>query len=272
MATISANASRSAPDLIGDFPIASYVETTFRTNAESTSPADGGAPNGVASFFQWSTCGELAGVGGVNCTNGAIEIDTIEAWSNYAGSNGPDGGVHNWCGATDCITNRHDVGQFFWAGYKFLPSGFTFSQYHKFGSLTTSDGTHIVTCEYIDDKLIASAAGPSDPAYPCTSTPGVYAPAPGPYSYGGGSPAERQDLAFWVGNISWYGHNGCPGSHGQYTQWCLKMPDGAIYAWIKSVKVYTCADWQRDSTGLNPHCFGGPTLRTGSRGEQLYQR
>jgi hypothetical protein len=42
-----------------------------------------------------------------------------------------------------------------------------------------------------------------------------------------------------------------------------------MHTYIKSIQVWTCADWKRGSTGPNPNCFG-PILVTNADGSQTY--
>ena len=115
-----------------DFPNM-YIETVARVTRTFGQPANSGGPNDV-----W-TWGDPPGC--------PIEIDVFELYEDQGGF--ADGSAHSWCTGQDAYR---------WFSYSdpngHLPPGYAVTDYHKYGTLLTSDGsTEIYACGFVDDRL-----------------------------------------------------------------------------------------------------------------------
>jgi len=117
-----------------DFPnmYLEYVHRIDNTFGTVAPPQSG--PNGV---YTWSA--QAQAIGG-----GPIEWDPGELY-------GSSGGYGN--GAM--INHANSGFRWFWRSYSTnnLPSGWRPSDYHKYGLLITSNGSSIIGCNFVDDKL-----------------------------------------------------------------------------------------------------------------------
>jgi hypothetical protein len=113
-----------------DFP-SMYIETVARVTRTFGQPANSGGPNDV---WTWS-----------DPPNCPIEIDVFELYEDQTGFS--DGSTHSWCTNQDAYR---------WQSYSTnnLPPGYKVTDYHKYGTLLTSDGaTEIYACGFVDDLL-----------------------------------------------------------------------------------------------------------------------
>jgi hypothetical protein len=147
-------------------------------------------------------------------------------------------------------------------------------QYHKVGVLVTTDnGFDVRICSFIDDVPIPTSLNGDDV--------GVCHPYTMHYAIGanldsGSSVGARQILFWWLGGwpfVDVAPAHSCPDSNGAYVPGCFNMnpPFGDVFNYIKSIKVYSCADNARGSTGPNPHCLGESAITTGSKGQTFHK-
>ena len=225
-------------NLLNDYPLASYIEIVARDNTGQNfpcpqpNPQNGCEPN--VDFFTWSAAawsGQCYQNGQYVCQ--VLEMDDVENWApqNYEGM----GALHNWNAGGAATGN--------WQGANLYDS----SVYHRYGALITTNGnSDVKVCSYLDGALKG-----------CSSYVGDSIPLPGTKYDNSGSYAQRNTLAIWSDSFNNY-----------------PVGVGALandqHYYIKSISVWSCADWPRNSTGPNPHCFGGPSPTTGSDGSQFY--
>ena len=113
-----------------DFPNM-YIETVARVARTFGAPNNSGGPNDV---WTWS-----------DPPNCALEIDVFELYEDQGGF--ADGSTHSWCTGVDAYR---------WQSYTTnnLPPGWAPTDYHKYGTLLTSDGvTEQYACGFVDDLL-----------------------------------------------------------------------------------------------------------------------
>jgi hypothetical protein len=237
----SSSASTNVNDgLTNDYPMGAYIEYVSRDNIADVLVNSVGQAN--ADFFLWGAQGWIQG------SSPVLEDDIHETfkdpgWSVYGG------GMFNWFAGGD--HGNVNYGTIFVTNT--LPPSFKTSDYHKYAMLITTDGSSsIYRCSWVDDVFWACSEGV--PPYA----------AVGAQPDNIGSVAQRNVIAIWSGNLNNQDNTSCPGT----ATWCINSD---IHHWIKSVKVYTCADWRRGSTGQNPTCKGGSTLTTGQDGSQFYK-
>jgi hypothetical protein len=114
-----------------DFPNM-YIETVARITSTFGSPANSGGPNDV---WTWSDPSSAC----------PIEIDVFELYADQGGFG--NGSAHAWCTGVEA---------YHWYSYRAnnLPPGWKPTDYHKYGTLLTSDGsTEIYACGFVDDRL-----------------------------------------------------------------------------------------------------------------------
>jgi hypothetical protein len=139
-----------------------------------------------------------------------------------------------------------------------LPAGFSSADYHKYAMLITTDGVaSIYRCSWVDDVFYACSEG-IQPYVAVGSQPD-----------NAGSVAQRNVLAVWSANLNW--QNAQAGNCPTTTSGLFTCTLSDMHHWIKSIKVYSCQDWRRGSTGQNPTCKGGSSLTTGSDGSKFYK-
>ncbi len=113
-----------------DFPNM-YIETVARVARTFGQPANSGGPNDVWTWSDPPAC--------------PLEIDVFELYEDQGGF--ADGSAHSWC------TNQ-DAYRWFSYSTNNLPPGYVVTDYHKYGTLLTSDGaTEIYACGFVDDRL-----------------------------------------------------------------------------------------------------------------------
>jgi hypothetical protein len=113
-----------------DFPNM-YIETVARVTRTFGQPANSGGPNDVWTWSDPPGC--------------PLEIDVFELYEDQGGF--ADGSAHSWCTGQDAYR---------WYSYSTnnFPPGWQPTDYHKYGTLLTSDGsTEIYACGFIDDRL-----------------------------------------------------------------------------------------------------------------------
>ena len=196
------------------FPLNAYFEIVARQT-----------PILPASFFAFNTWTPDAIA---NQNLAGVEIDIIELDTGNLGDS--EAGAHNF------NTALPHPGQFLWVGKGSpgLPTDFDPNQYHKFGMLTTSDGTTLELCSYIDNVF-----------QKCISMSGGLTAQ---------EENQRQFLILQSFCDSWNYNNSCNGNDG-ITQ----------HLYVKSVRVWSCATWQ--STQCNGTGLKGFTIFAGTPGK-----
>jgi hypothetical protein len=247
MATVSAAVTNLSTQqtLFSDYPTASFYQIVARDNGYTCQAPFGTGcnysniqPN--VDFFNWTAVGwdgQCYSNGSYICS--PLEFDNIENWGNYANGSA----IHNWPIGGNCSASPSQCTSA-WAGTS--TNFFDVTKYHVFGMLKTTNGTSdIKTCAYIDHVLKGCQSIPADSVAAC-----------GTQLDNSGTYCQRDALAVWSDSFNNY-----PIGSGV-------LPVQLNY-WIESIQVWSCADWQRGSTGPNPHCTG-PTLVTNSDGSQTY--
>jgi hypothetical protein len=218
------------------FPQASYIEFTYRDNIyDNHTPCDG--VNSVA-FVAWSHEG-AAGVSSVN------EFDLIENWGSGVNCQSQVTGesLHNFNGDGSGgvpggrVWDFSGLGNFGRWGYGSTDS------YHTYGMLTTTDGTTIEVCGYIDHALVNCAPFPrvDRECVDSLNQSGCF--------------GQKNILYLWVGS-----NNG-------------QRPHGDIKAWVQSWRVWSCPSWNATDPKIsNPPtntCYGKIiTSQNAAKGDQ----
>jgi len=218
-----------------DYPIASLVEVTLRTDVQSQGANAGGAD---VDLWSWSYSCQVATQS--PCPTGVFEFDSFEAWApNSIGHSTFDMAMHEWgSGGGPYVINST------------YPSPDT-TKYHTYGLLTTTDGSTVIEgCGYIDHVLQG-----------CSNITSPFLNNNPPNS---GNFGQRNIFGFWTG--LYYGFSGGPGSCVQYIQGDGSLgpgpqycPNPGIHTWIKSIDVWSCADW--NGTDYPGNTCIGPVIR-----------
>jgi hypothetical protein len=229
-------------NLFLDFPLSSYTEIVWRSNTNATPATSDNQP--VVDWWTWTAAwyaeninaGYCTGSGHPSCT--PLEIDFIEDWGT-GGYGVGFASFHNYQGGGAGGVAGGQPGQFYDP-----------TIYNRLGVLVTSDGaTDIKSCVWVGPESGTMAfQGCGDFPQPISAV--------GVQRDGGGGYDGRAVLVLWYG--AWTG----PGTTN------IAVP---LHFWIKSIGRWECVDWQRGSTGPNPHCFGEPSLTTGPDGSQYYK-
>jgi hypothetical protein len=222
-----------------NFPQASLIEITYRDNINDVRMVCDGIDS--TAFWTWSHEG---GQG----ADGVIEYDDIENFRGGVGcsNQNSDSAVHNWNGATQNANavwtytmNSNSsptcchTGNFANTGW--LGNDFPTDAYHTYGLLTTTDGTNIETCGYIDHNLVNCIPMPALNEV-CAGT-GIISPLSQSGCFG-----QRDILLWWVGANA--------GSNALHAD---------TKAWVKSWRVWSCPSWNAGSsiiTNASNKCFG----------------
>jgi hypothetical protein len=171
-----------------NFPNNAYYEITLRL-----SPV---APARWGSMFTWPVLAMTDG------SQQGLEHDIIEEDSGNLGV--ADSALHNWAASG---------GGFLWEGVGTpgIPPGFEATQYHTFGLRTTSDGTTLVSCSYINNVFQS-----------CTGA-GIFT---------GNESKEREFLILQNFCDYWNYSAPCNGN------------TGPQHLYVRSVRVWSCSSWQ----------------------------
>jgi hypothetical protein len=222
-----------------NFPQASLIEITYRDNINDVHTVCDGIDS--TAWWTWSHEG---GAG----ADSVIEYDVVEnfrAGINCSAQN-TDSAVHNWNGdgnGNSQVSNAVWVytmnansppdcchtGNF--ANTGFLANNTPTDNYHTFGLLTTTDGTNVESCGYIDHNLVN-----------CIPMPGLSRLCAESFSSQSGCFGQRDILLWWVGANA--------GSNALHAD---------VKAWVKSWRVWSCPSWNAGSaiiTTSNNKCFG----------------
>jgi hypothetical protein len=205
METVTDSGYSVPPNIITfDYPMGRYIESIYKISSIYPAGDNSYGSNGV---WQWGTG---------SCT---VDAQLGELFARGGGS--AAGSAGSWCGNTPT--------GFLWVSYgaNSLPSGYNITQYHKYGNLTTHDGTgntSITHCGYVDDIFQhGDYNGCSD-----------YPPSGAQY-----------DNRLWL--LAWVGNEANPDR---------QTVDSIIS--IQSIRVWSCANWQTQS------CAGAEKVNDGN--------
>jgi hypothetical protein len=275
MTSVPSQFADVADPRVHDWPLNHYLEYTFRSNVEATPPLDPNCINNnncglaIAGPFEWTAC-----INSAQCAGGPFEIDPFELGSSqtnhsiYYGDMGfRDWSQSTWSGGTNWRVN------WFAPGVGLGPQPFTMQQYHKVGLLVTTDSvSDVQVCSFVDDVPIPTSLN-GDNVGVCHPYTMHFAPTAN--FDGSSSVAARQILFWWLGSWPYFNYlpaGSCPAADGSYITQCMDLNAfGPVYNWIKSIKVFSCADNKRGSSGPNPHCYGESAITTGPHGETFHK-
>jgi hypothetical protein len=204
------------------YPVGMMERIVFRTDIQTWPGTSAGGTD--VNVWTWSMDNPPGSTGFAPSPD--FEWDLMEVWAPYSiGAGTTDQATHNW-------TPDNHGSTIFVQGQGVVDA----STYHTWDLLTTTDAaSQIVNCGYLDGQLQS-----------CQPLAGNYLEGQmgeyGTILQNGFK--NRQMIAMWNGD--YYGWFGAPGlcsyaGSGIGPQYC---PQQTNHLWIKSIAVWTCADWQ----------------------------